>query len=81
LSASNDEDMARLMRLFTQHDVPGLANLAHRVKGGARIIKAHALIDACECLEAACEGVNPGQLTEAVDTLHQAMERLAQRLM
>ena len=80
LSASNDEDMARLMRLFTQHDVPGLANLAHRVKGGAQIIKAHALIDACESLEAACEGVNPGQLTEAVDALHQAMDRLAQRL-
>jgi two-component system sensor histidine kinase EvgS len=80
LATCNDDDLASLMRLFTQHDVPGLANLAHRVKGGARIIKAHALITACERLEAACEGMNPRQLTEAVDQLHQAMERLAQRL-
>jgi two-component system sensor histidine kinase EvgS len=72
--------MARLMRLFTQNDVPGLANLAHRIKGGARIIKAQGLIGACERLETACEVVNPAQLTEAVDELHQAMERLAQRL-
>ena len=62
------------------HDMPGLANLAHRIKGGARIIKAQALIEACERLEAACNGVHPGQLTEAVDELHQAMERLAERL-
>ena len=80
LASSNDEDMARLMRLFTQNDMPGLANLAHRIKGGARIIKAQALIEACERLEAACNGVHPGQLTEAVDELHQAMERLAERL-
>lgn len=80
LASSNDDDMARLMRLFTQNDVPGLANLAHRIKGGARIIKAQGLIGACERLETACEVVNPAQLTEAVDELHQAMERLAQRL-
>jgi two-component system, NarL family, sensor histidine kinase EvgS len=80
LASCNDDDMARLMRLFTQNDVPGLANLAHRIKGGARIIKAQGLIGACERLEAACAGVNPVQLTEAVDELHQAMERLAQRL-
>ncbi|MHC8318556.1 transporter substrate-binding domain-containing protein [Pseudomonas sp. LB3P31] len=80
LASSNDDDMAKLMRLFTQHDVPGLANLAHRIKGGARIIKAQALIAACEQLEAACDCVHPEQLTEAVDQLHQAMELLAQRL-
>lgn len=80
LSASNNEDMARLMKLFTRHDVSGLSNLAHRVKGGARIIKAQGLITACDLLEAACSGLDPAQLTEAVDAVHQAMERLAERL-
>jgi two-component system sensor histidine kinase EvgS len=72
--------MAKLMRLFTQHDMPGLANLAHRVKGGARIIKAHSLIQACEALEVACEGLDTQVLTEAVDALQQGMERLAAQL-
>ena len=80
LASSNDDDMARLLRLFTQHDLPGLADLAHRVKGGARIIKADALIKACEQLEAACNGLDSNQLTVAVDALQQAMERLAEEL-
>jgi two-component system sensor histidine kinase EvgS len=80
LASSNDDDMARLLRLFTQHDLPGLADLAHRVKGGARIIKADTLIKACEQLEAACNGLDSNQLTVAVDALQQAMERLAEQL-
>jgi two-component system, NarL family, sensor histidine kinase EvgS len=80
LAASNEQDMARLMQLFTQHDVSGLADLAHRVKGGARIIKAQRLIQACEDLEVACEGLNSALLTEAVDDLQQAMDALEQRL-
>jgi two-component system sensor histidine kinase EvgS len=80
LASSNTDDRARLMRLFTQHDLPGLADLAHRVKGGARIIKAKGLILACEALETACNGLDSAVLTEAVDVLQQAMERLAERL-
>lgn len=80
LSASNDEDLGRLVKLFARHDVSGLMDLAHRVKGGARIIKAQGVIMACERLEAAGEQGDPAQLTEAVDTLHQAMERLAGQL-
>lgn len=80
LASSNEEDMARLMRLFTQHDLPGLADLAHRVKGGARIIKADGLIHCCEMLEEVCNGLDSAVLTEAVDALQQAMEKLAQRL-
>ena len=80
LASSNDEDMARLLRLFTRNDLPGMADLAHRVKGGARIIKAGALISACENLEAACNGPDSLQLTDAVDGLQQAMERLAEQL-
>nr|WP_315975331.1 transporter substrate-binding domain-containing protein [Pseudomonas sp. 6D_7.1_Bac1] len=80
LARSNEEDMSRLLKLFTQHDLPALADLAHRVKGGARIIKAQGLIHCCVSLEAACEGFDAEQLTAAVDALQQAMERLAETL-
>ena len=80
LASSNEEDMSRLLKLFTRHDVNGLADLAHRVKGGARIIKAQALIHCCERLEAACKGFDEAQLTAAVDQLQQAMERLGETL-
>ena len=80
LVSSNEDDMSRLLQLFTRHDLPALADLAHRVKGGARIIKAQWLIHCCENLEEACKGLDSAQLTEAVDQLHQAMERLEQRL-
>ena len=80
LASSNDDDMAKLIRLFSHNDLPGLADLAHRVKGGARIIKAQALIQACEALEVASEGIDSPALADAVDALHQAMERLAAQL-
>ncbi|WP_242155974.1 transporter substrate-binding domain-containing protein [Pseudomonas sp. ArH3a] len=80
LATSNEQDMSRLMQLFTQHDLSGLADLAHRVKGGARIINAQRLILACEALETACNGLNSAVLTEAVDDLQQAMEHLEQQL-
>ena len=80
LATSNAQDMTRLVQLFTQHDLTGLSDLAHRVKGGARIIQAQWLIECCEALEVACEELNSAVLTEAVDALQQAMELLEQRL-
>jgi len=80
LATSNAQDMAKLLRLFSEHDIPGLSDLAHRVKGGARIIKAQSLIQACEALERASEGLDTQLLTEAVDTLQQAMEHLSEQL-
>ncbi|MGE7958036.1 transporter substrate-binding domain-containing protein [Pseudomonas sp. NPDC089530] len=80
LTSSNEEDMLRLIKLFGEHDLSGLSDLAHRVKGGARIIKASSLIQCCEQLEAVCTGGDAAALTEAVDALQQAMERLAHAL-
>ena len=80
LVSSNAEDETRLLRLFAQHDMPGLADLAHRIKGGARIIQAQRLIVACETLEDACRGGDESLLADAVEKLRQAMEHLAQYL-
>ncbi|BBP58440.1 transporter substrate-binding domain-containing protein [Pseudomonas sp. St316] len=80
LVSSNAEDAARLQHLSTRQDLPGLADLAHRIKGGARIIQAQRLIAACEALERACRGDDTLLLGDAVEDLRQAMENLAQRL-
>ena len=80
LATSNEQDMAKLIKLFTQQDRPGLADLAHRVKGGARIINGQWLVACCEALEVACEGANSAVLTQAVDDLQQAMEQLQEYL-
>ena len=77
---SNAEDLAQLMRLLARQDLPGLADLAHRVKGGALMIRAQRLIAACEALESACRGGDRSLLAAAVDDVRQAMEHLTERL-
>lgn len=80
LASSNEDDLLRLLKLFSEHDLIGLSDLGHRVKGGARIIKAHHIIHCCEQLQTDCNGNDVLRLTQSVDALHEAMERLAQRL-
>src|SRR3546814_11075271 len=53
---SNAEDLTQLMRLLARQDLPGLADLAQRVQGGALIIRAKGLIAACAAWERACRG-------------------------
>lgn len=77
LDNNNEEDMTRLQKLFAQHDVQGLSNLAHRIKGGARIIGYSALIQSCEEVETACGEQEHSALTEAINSLYQCMERLS----
>lgn len=80
LVSSNAEDQARLLHLASRQNLPGLADLAHRIKGGARIIQAQRLVAACEALENACRGDDSVLLTEAVEDVRQAIEHLAQQL-
>ena len=77
---STVQDQAQLLRLTHRNDVPGLADLAHRVKGGGRLIQARDLIGACQALERACLEADQSLLIAAADDLHQAMARLAQWL-
>lgn len=80
LVSSNADDQARLLHLSSRQDLPGLADLAHRIKGGARIIQAQRLIAACEALESACRGGDTMLLAHAVEDLRQAIEHLAEQL-
>ncbi|UVJ46062.1 transporter substrate-binding domain-containing protein [Pseudomonas sp. LS1212] len=77
LQKSNHEDLQRLELLQRETDLGGLADLVHRVKGGARIIKARHLLHACEQLENACaRSSTVDQIDPSVDALRQAMESL-----
>ncbi|MGY4819418.1 transporter substrate-binding domain-containing protein [Pseudomonas chlororaphis subsp. piscium] len=80
LASSNEEDMHRLTRFFFNHDLPGLSDLAHRVKGGARIIRAQHLIQCCEQVEDACSGLDSVRLLHSVEALQLAMEQMASQL-
>ncbi|MNE05622.1 Hpt domain protein [compost metagenome] len=73
--------MQLLLALQRDTDVAGLLDLVHRVKGGARIIKARHLLNACEQLESAC-ALSPAaeRIDPLVETLRGAMESLAGRL-
>lgn len=77
LASSNKEDLIQLQVFYANRDRRALRDLAHRIKGGARIVKAQQLILCCEGLEAAIGEHDMASLTQAVTALQQAMERLA----
>ncbi len=72
----------RVMLPLLQREVSfrGLHDLAHRVKGGARMVKAQALITCCETLESLCERQARSALGAAIEALDQAMGDLHKRL-
>lgn len=80
LAASNAEDMARLQELHAKGHALGLLELAHRIKGGANMVRARQLVRGCELLEAACQGSDSAALEQAVQGLGAAMQRLDQHL-
>ena len=70
------EDRRRLSVLNGQGDIAKLHDLAHRVKGGARMVKAQVLITCCETLEDVCERRDSSGLGAAVEALDVAIEQL-----
>jgi two-component system sensor histidine kinase EvgS len=76
LLESLEADRALLPVLYSQADFAKLHDLAHRAKGGARMVKAHRLISACEALEAACEQRDHPALGSAVEGVGDAIDAL-----
>jgi len=73
-------DRALLAPLQSHADFAKLHDLAHRAKGGARMVKAQGLISCCEALEQVCEqqdrqslGPTVEEVGEAIDTLHHGL--------
>ena len=76
LISSMEEDMSALLRAFTKHDLPGLSDVAHKVKSGARMIKARQLAQCCENLEQACLAPEWNHLAHRVDEQYEAMAQV-----
>ncbi|KFE45212.1 histidine kinase [Pseudomonas congelans] len=68
---SNHEDRLALARLTPEKDRRKTRDLAHRIKGAARIITASRVVDACDALELACDSDTPD---EQFRTCRQAVE-------
>ncbi|MET0778158.1 MAG: transporter substrate-binding domain-containing protein [Pseudomonas mandelii] len=80
MAITNRNDREHLLQAHADSDLPGLRDLAHRIKGGARMVRAQRLIECCEALELACDGGRAALIDEAVDQLQDAMRSLDQSL-
>ncbi|WP_460136925.1 transporter substrate-binding domain-containing protein [Pseudomonas sp. S1_E04] len=76
LLASLEEDRRVLSAMDQQAHFPQLHDLAHRIKGGARMVKAQALIACCETLESVCERQDENALGAAVEAACAAIDDL-----
>ncbi|MEG0859636.1 MAG: transporter substrate-binding domain-containing protein [Pseudomonas sp.] len=81
LARSNHEDLTALRALGPQPSRAALRNLAHRIKGGAKMLKAHGVVRNCEALEQASLGnASNDQLKVLLDTLEQSLLTLEKQL-
>ncbi len=80
LAVTNRDDREHLLKAQADNNLPDLRNLAHRIKGGARMVRAQRLIECCEALERACGEGHAASIDEAVDQLQHAMRSLDQSL-
>ncbi len=82
LRMSNRRDLQRLAEFVAHEELGALAALAHRIKGGARIIRAHAVLAACEQVERNCTlaASRSGKLQVQVNALREAMLQLEGQL-
>ncbi|MDD1977505.1 transporter substrate-binding domain-containing protein [Pseudomonas tussilaginis] len=80
---NNRNDCQRLSALLQEGDTDKVAELAHRIKGAARVVKGELLVECCRQLEAVC--LDPqatfGQLQQAVAQVEAAINALEQALL
>lgn len=72
LLASSRDDRTRLAELLALADLQGVAELAHRIKGAARVVGSSLLVESCSCLEKACQ--NPSESSERIANLASSLE-------
>ncbi|MHC8306611.1 transporter substrate-binding domain-containing protein [Pseudomonas sp. PB3P13] len=80
LAETNRRDRQDLLKAHAGGHSHELSTLAHRIKGGALMVRADHLVQCCEALEQACSDGDAALIDAAVDQLQQAMTRLDQYL-
>lgn len=79
---SNRLDRQDLLALSGTPDPQAFLDIAHKIKGAARIVQATRLIDSCEALEATChERFCPENVSECCDAVERALLELEQALL
>ncbi|ARU89592.1 transporter substrate-binding domain-containing protein [Pseudomonas sp. M30-35] len=74
------EDLSNLEPLLATGDLVALTELAHRIKGAAKIIKASELVTCCQALEGACAAQDTTQAIEKAQRMKRALQTLASAL-
>lgn len=80
LTVTNRVDRDDLLQAHANGNHRVLRDLAHRIKGGARMVRAVRLIEHCEQLERVIDVGDSALLDDAVDQLQRAMSSLDERL-
>jgi two-component system sensor histidine kinase EvgS len=81
LALSNGDDLCRLQALGEPYNHALIGDLVHRIKGGARIVRAGRLVTACEALEQTCHpAASAIDVRRGIDDLAGAMSSLGQYL-
>jgi HPt (histidine-containing phosphotransfer) domain-containing protein len=78
--ASSQEDRQALAGLNAGSQRNEIREMAHRIKGAARIIRASKVIDTCESLEAACASASDADLISSRGAVERAMRELEDAL-
>lgn len=82
LIASNVADAEQLQLALFADDRRQLGELAHRLKGAARLVEADHLRECCMTLEKSCSNcAGPGELKQSVQRVLKALELLQERLL
>lgn len=78
---SNRLDRQELLALSPFQNPQSFIDVAHKIKGAARIVQAGRLIDSCEALENACHKVfHPDEVVKRTKAMERAMLELEQAL-
>jgi two-component system sensor histidine kinase EvgS len=81
LQSSNRQDLLALRALSRSKDPRAFLDIAHKIKGAARIVQATRLMDSCEALEQVCHGVfHQEEVAQCCKAMERAMLELEQAL-
>lgn len=82
LITSSQDDVGELAKVSAQGSTEAIKDVAHKIKGAARIISARAVIDLCERLEEACDSAASATVISGhTQALMTAMATLEQGLL
>ncbi|MNM79441.1 Virulence sensor protein BvgS precursor [compost metagenome] len=82
LHACNQTDAQQLDTLLIAQDWSQLSDLAHRIKGASRLIRADTLRDCCADLESACrDGLDEDEVRKRAQQVREAMDALQGQLL